>query len=146
MFEVIKGVIYSGGYKLSELRHKIQKLYVLGDLTEEQMEELLVMASTGISADAERPELLSIVKNLSERLNAVEERLKALEGGNTETDTEATDHPAWKPWDGVSADYQNGAVVSHNGELWESVFGGQNVWEPGTAGTEGLWVKYTPKA
>ena len=57
---------------------------------------------------------------------------------------EEPEYPEWKPWDGISKDYQKGAIVSHNGELWESVYDGQNVWQPGAPGTENMWVKYTP--
>ena len=138
MYEVIKSVIAAGGYKLAEIQHKVKKLYILGDITEEQMDELLTMASAGVSADAERPENLELIRNLAERVTALESRVAALEG--TEDGGDAEEHPAWKPWDGISTDYPQGTVVSHNGQLWESVFAGQNVWEPGTAGTESLWV------
>lgn len=138
MYEILKSVISAGGYKLIEIQHKVKKLYVYGDLTEEQADELLAMASNGVSTDAERPETLALIHTLSEEIKALEARVKALEGGGGEEPTIAE----WKPWDGLSNDYQKGAVVSHNGELLESVFDGQNVWEPGTVGTENMWVKY----
>ena len=138
MYEVIKSVIAAGGYKLAEIQHKVKKLYVLGDITEEQMDELLSLAAGGVSTDAERPENLELIRNLAERVTTLESRVKALEG--EESDVPA--YPAWKPWDGISKDYQQGAIVSHNGQLWESVFAGQNVWEPGTAGTETMWIAF----
>ena len=139
MFNVIKGVISAGGYKLTDIQHKIKKLYMLGDITEAEMDELLALASGGVSVDAERPETLALIHSLAEEIEDLKERVKALEGGE---DDPAEDYPSWKPWDGISKDYQPGAIVSHNGELWESVFNGQNVWEPGTAGTDAMWVKY----
>lgn len=140
MYDVLKSVISAGGYKLAEIQHKVKKLFVLGDLTEEQMDELLTMASVGVSVDAERPETLKMIHTLSTEIEALKERVKALEG-NTDTEEGAT-YPNWKPWDGISADYQYGAIVSHNEELWISKFNGQNVWEPGASGTESLWAKY----
>lgn len=137
MYEVIKSVIAAGGYKLAQIQHKVKKLYILGDLSEEQMDELLSLASGGVSTDAERPENLELIRNLAEKVAALERRVAALEGtedGSTE------EYPAWKAWDGISMDYLQGAVVSHNGQLWESVFAGQNVWKPGTAGTESMWI------
>ena len=147
MYDIFKSRISAGGYKLADIQYRIKKLYTWGDLTEEQADELLAMASSGVSADAERPETLEMFQSLSDRISAVEAIVKALTGGNDEGgtgdgDTENPAYPAWKPWDGISTDYQNGAVVSHNGELWQSVFSGQNVWEPGAPGTESLWVKY----
>lgn len=140
MYEIIKNVISAGGYKLAEIQHKVKKLYILGDLTEEQADELLAMAAAGVSTDAERPEVLEMLRSLSSRIDAHDKRLTALEGGPAEPDEPATPE-AWAPWDGVSDKYQPGAVVIHNGQLWRSIYNGQNVWEPGTAGTEALWEK-----
>lgn len=140
MYEVLKSVISSGGYKLAEIQYKIKKFFALGDLTEAQTDELLAMASGGVSTDAERPETLKLINTLAGKIEALTARVKALEGGNADSGDEQTGHPEWKPWDGISKDYQHGAIVSHNGQLWMSVFNGQNVWEPGAPGTENLWV------
>ena len=140
MYEIVKSVITAGDYKLADIQHKVKKLFVMGDLTEEQADELLAMASQGVSVDAERPETLQMIQTLAGEIKTLKERVTALEGGK---DEEEAVYPAWKAWDGLSTDYQKGAIVSHNGELWQSVFNGQNVWEPGAVGTESLWVKYT---
>lgn len=140
MFEIIRSIISAGGYKLADIRSKAIKLYAIGELTGEQLDELLALASAGVSTDAERPEILNMLQSLGERISALEVRLAALEGGETAPDT--GEYPAWKPWDGISADYQQGAIVSHNGQLWVSQHPGQNVWEPGAPGTEELWVAY----
>ena len=139
MFNVIKSAIEAGGYKLSEMQQKIRKFYMMGNLTEAEMDELLLMASAGISADAERPETIRLIQTLAEELEALKVRVSALEGG--EEPVQPT-YPEWKPWDGISKNYQRGDIVSHNGKLWESVFDGQNVWEPGAVGTEALWVEF----
>ena len=135
MYEIIKSVIAAGGYKLTEIQHKIKKLYIMGDLTEDQTDELLKMASEGISPDAERPEVMAMLQSLADRIAALEATQTPGEGSGTEQ------IEAWKPWDGISDKYQKGAVVSHNGITWESMFNEQNVWEPGATGTEALWVK-----
>ena len=138
MFNLIKSVISAGGYKLTEIRRRIKKLYLLGDITESEMDELLALAAAGASADAERPELLTMLRRIASDMDALKVRLDALEGKQDET----VSHPLWKPWDGITQDYQYGAVVSHNGTLWESVFNGQNVWEPGVSG-ENFWKSYS---
>lgn len=38
--------------------------------------------------------------------------------------------------------YMKGDKVTHNGKTWESLVD-NNVWEPGVAGTETLWVEVT---
>ena len=141
MYDVLKTVISRGGYKLDEIQYKIKKLYALGDLTEEQLDELLTLSQGNVSADAERPETLAMLQELAARVEAVEKKLTAQE----DNETEQPEYEAWVAWDGISDKYQSDAIVSHNGKLWQSVFNGQNVWEPGAAGTENLWMEYTPE-
>ena len=147
MYNVIKSVVASGGFKLADIQHKIKKLYALGDLTEAQMDELLQAAAGGASANAERPETIALLVAMSSRLDSIEERLDALEGVSAETPDEGESddiqYPEWKAWDGISTDYQPDTIVSHNGKLWQSTFAGQNVWEPGAVGIDDrFWVEY----
>lgn len=151
MFNIIKSTISAGGYKLTDIMHKIKKMYILGDLTEAQMDELLAMASGGVSPDAERPETLAMIQTIAAEIEALKARVKALEGDepaepDNPDEPDVPEYPEWKPWDGIRKDYQYGAIVSHNGELWLSNYSGQNVWEPGAPGTEAMWVKYNPEA
>lgn len=144
MYNIIKSVISAGCYRLAEMQHKIKKLYVTGDLTEGQADELCLLASGGASADAERPAELTMIGKLAERLDVLEERVSALEGGsNSDGAGSGAGYPEWEAWDGISSDYAEGAVVSYGGVLWKSVFKGQNVWEPGAPGAEAFWVKYS---
>lgn len=146
MYNILKNLIPAGGYKLTDMQHKIKKLYLTGDLDEAQMDELLAMAAGGVSVDAERPETLAMIQSLAAKIEALEGRILALENGETSGGSdseETTEYPAWKPWDGISNNYQHGSIVAHKDKLWESAFAGQNVWEPGTPGTENLWVVYT---
>jgi hypothetical protein len=137
MYNVLKSVISAGGFKLADIQYKVKKLYVTGDLSEDQMDELMRLASVGVSPDAERPEVLEMLRGLDERIKALEEKMKD-QSGETE---EPAEYEQWQPWDGISNKYQNGAIVIHNGVVYESYFAGQNVWEPGAVGTENLWVK-----
>lgn len=137
MYEIIKQVILNGGYKLNDMQGKIKRMYVRGDLTEDQMDELLVMVNGGANPNAERPDTLEMLKSISARLDKVEARLNALENSGTQPE----EYPAWAVWDGISNNYQPGAIVTHSGKLWQSVYPGQNVWEPGVVGA-GFWEVY----
>lgn len=132
MYDILKSVISAGDYKLAEIQHKIKKLFALGDLTEEQLDELVALSQKNAVADAERPEILQMLRRISDRVAALE--------GNATPDS-GDEHEIWTPWDGISDQYQPGAIVSHNGKLWKSTFAGQNVWEPGAVGTESLWLE-----
>lgn len=144
MHKILESVISTGGYKLAEIQHKIKKMYLLGDLTEEQMDELLSKAAGGVSPDAERPEVMQMIHTLAEKISTLDARVKILEGKPDEPDVPEGDYPAWEPWDGISDDYQHGAIVAHKGKVWISTFLGQNVWEPGTV-DEQFWKEYNPK-
>lgn len=133
MFNIIKTAIANGGYKLADIRDKIQRMYVRGMLTEAQMQELLDMASNNVSAEAERPDVLEMLRSLSERVEALE---------NQKGEDSPDEYEAWMPWDGISDKYQYGAIVRDEGKLWISTFRGQNVWRPGTPGTESIWAEY----
>ena len=49
--------------------------------------------------------------------------------------------PEWVLPDSTNP-YMKGDKVTHNGKTWESLID-NNVWEPGTAGTETLWTEVT---
>ena len=140
MYDIIKSVIYAGNYKLADIQYKIKKLYATGDLSDAQMDELMLLAAEGVSTDAERPEPLAMIRILSERIDALEARLNAMsddaETEEPETGEDIVEHPAWEPWDGISNKYQPGDIVTHNGKVWESTYAGQNVWEPGATGID----------
>lgn len=144
MKKIIKTVIASGGYKLADMQNKIRKLYAMGSLSEADMNELLTLAANGVSVEAERPEAVQLVLQLAESIAELDERVRVLEGNPDIPDepVEPGEYPAWKPWNGISNDYQPGAIVKHNGKVWISTFSGQNVWEPGTVG-EQFWAEYT---
>lgn len=143
MYKIMQSVIHAGGFKLEDMRHKVNKMYIQGELTEEQADQLLAQAEQGATPDAERPELLQIVRNLSAKVDALAAEVAALKavGGTNAPDTEATEYEPWTPWDGISSDYQPGAIVKHNGKIWISTYAGQNVWEPGVVGV-GFWEEY----
>ncbi|MBQ9166124.1 MAG: hypothetical protein IJX71_04285 [Oscillospiraceae bacterium] len=134
MYNTLSNLITYQEYTLPEITKRINTMYCLGQLDDAQREELQKLAVEHLSIETERPEWAEIAQNLAQRVTALE-ALHAV--------PDTADYPQWKKWDGISTDYQKGAVVSHNGKLWESVYSGQNVWEPGTLGTESMWVEYT---
>ena len=149
MYDEIWSIIQGGDYRLEELSYKIDVLWLAGQLTKDQRDNLRALAQEQAKPDSERPALEARLETLAAQLAALTDRVAALEQGGTGEEPggggqEEPDYPDWQPWDGISKDYQYGAIVRHNGQLWQSPFRGQNVWEPGVLGTEALWVKYTP--
>lgn len=55
----------------------------------------------------------------------------------TEDANDPSGAPEWEP-PSNEVTYPKGAVVRHNGKVWESLVD-NNVWEPGASGTETVW-------
>lgn len=141
----LQNVINSKNYKLLDVQRKIKELWASGDLADEDKNELLAQAESNLNPEAERPEIMEMLKKLSDRIAALEAKHAAGDEGNDgEENTENI--PAWKPWDGISKDYVYGAKVAHKGKIWISKFQGQNTWEPGVVGTENLWIEWADEA
>ena len=98
MFEIVKNVIKSGRYELTELLGKIDTLWVQGDLTDEQRDELVGLARG--SADIENS--VDIIGKLAE----LEARITALENPGEETE----EYPAYI----VGKWYYNGDKITYN--------------------------------
>lgn len=144
MFILMKNTINSGNYKFLDLQQRIARLYAMGNISEDELNDLMTMAVEKANPETERPETLVLIQNLSAKVEALTVRVKMMEGSDTAGGTEGDvdEYPAWEPWDGLSDHYQPGAIVSHNGQLWESVYSGQNVWEPGVV-DQRFWIPYT---
>lgn len=143
MYNVLKSIIRRGNYKLNDILHRIKQMHLLGELTEEQMFELMEMANTKANSEWERPEILQMLRTLSDRVDALAKEVSALKAGpdSTEPDAEPIEYEDWTPWDGISNKYQPGSIVRHTGKLWISTFEGQNVWEPGVV-DDRFWKEY----
>lgn len=137
MYDMILRIITSGDYKLPDITNKINTMWITGNLTDDQRDNLLSQAAEHLDPETERPENLEMLEKLATRVTDLEKRMSKLEGKS-----ENTGYPEWVPWDGLSDNYQYGDIVAHNGKIWKSTYNGQNVWEPGTVGTESLWVEY----
>ena len=72
MFEVIKNVINSKNFELREILYKIKVMYVEGDITEEQKEELDNMARGNAKAENSYAPLQKQIDALAERVSKLE--------------------------------------------------------------------------
>lgn len=135
MFALMKSVIAAQRQPADELRRRIDVFFAQGRLSEKEKEELEALVFAHQSVDAERAGLEERYGLLALRMTALEARMAALEG------VQEAECPQWRAWDGVSEEYQPGAVVLHKGKMWKNVLEGmQNVWEPGVA-DERYWME-----
>jgi len=71
MKEFFESVIRTGNYVLSEMEERIEKLYALGKLTTDEMEELLALAAEN-ACDEKQINFTAKLKELEDRIYALE--------------------------------------------------------------------------
>ena len=62
MYEMIKSIIISGDFKVTDITNKIDVLWVSGDLTDEQRTELHQMITSHLNPGTEAPEEAELYK------------------------------------------------------------------------------------
>lgn len=135
------------GEKLTAMQDRISKAAASGMITMEEKVELDGILLSRANHNDNAPSVRDMVFALAKRVEALEAKHAVApdpEQPETPEEDNVVKYDEWKPWDGISNKYQYGAVVYHPGtdKLWESIFSGQNTWEPGTLGTERLWREY----
>jgi len=71
MKDFIESVLKTGTYVLSEMEERIQKMYILGKLTTEELEYLLTLAAEN-AKDAMQIDVTEKLKELEDRIFALE--------------------------------------------------------------------------
>lgn len=147
MANILRNVIRNGGMPLSQVNERIETMYLSGRISGEERNELTELMHAKANPENEKGDYKALYETLAAKYNELEARVKATEkalGMYAEPDAGgegAGGYPAWEPWNGISDRYQPGAVVTHNGSVWESVYTGQNVWEPGAPGIDERYWK-----
>lgn len=140
MYEIIKSVIDSGKYYLTDMLKKIDTIWIQGDITEEQKVELKTLATDNAPREEENSEIL---KRLVERIDTLEEKVATLENGGAKPEPPTDEYTEWTAYDGVNAGkYMIGAKVTHRDKKYVSLVD-NNIWEPGVFGTETVWKEVT---
>ena len=145
MYEIIKQVILSGDYELSDMLAKIKKNCVRGDITDEQETELIALARDHATPEnsyaglqTQIDELRGIVGDLVEEIEPlvkdVDAIRKALEEGGAvisepEPEPEPDKYPPYKQPTGAHDAYNTGDKITWNGEKYVCQMNGC-VWNP----------------
>lgn len=125
MYNVIKGVLNRKEFELADITKKINALWVKGNITDAQKEELLTMAQSNANV-GDSVDLLAKVTELENRVLLLEQ---ALASNDSETDTEETyDEFVVGKW------YYNGDKVAFEGKNYVCIApsGVVCVWSPST--------------
>ena len=132
MYAIIKSVINSGNYELTDMLSKIDTMWVQGSITDEQRTELTALARDKATPEATYAPLQEQVDALAVRIDALTQRVAALEGGGTERDTPATPVDEWPEFvqpTGAHDAYKIGDKITYNGQHYICKMDGC-VWTP----------------
>ena len=146
LYGIIKQVIESKDFKLSEITGRIEKRCFEGRISEEERDELLAMANQNASADKEKAAMQNQIDALFGIVRELALEIKALKDGTgeapEETPEETEEYPQWERWNGIDKiPYQTDSKCTHNGVKYISMVD-NNIWEPGAPGVyDNIWKK-----
>lgn len=132
MYAIIKSVINSGNYELTDMLSKIDTMWVQGSITDEQRTELTALARDKATPEATYAPLQEQVDALAVRIDALTQRVAALEDGSTTGDTPATLVDEWPEFvqpTGAHDAYKVGDKITYNGQHYICKMDGC-VWTP----------------
>lgn len=99
IYNDIATVIGNGGYDLTDLLHRIDVIYVSGQLTDQEREDLYVLACAGADPDDSLPDVTVRVGAVEERVSELEARVTAIEDGTmTPGSQEPPVEEEWPEW------------------------------------------------
>ena len=119
MYDIIKNVITSGSYELTDILKKIDTIWLQGTLTEEQRTELIDLART--SADPEnsyapiQKQIDTLYANMTEMgktILSLTDKVSKLDGGSV-TLPEADEYPVWVQPTGAHDAYKTGDKMTY---------------------------------
>ena len=124
MFTTFQTIINAGGYDLIDLTERIKTMYAMGELTEEEMKQLLDSAAANADQDVLLPDVSERVGALETRIAAVEERVGKLEAGGVELGEPEEPVDEWPEWvrpTSKDTQYRKGDQVTFNGHHYVCV-------------------------
>lgn len=83
MYDIIKSVIESKRYELTDMLTKIDTIWVQGDLTDEQRTELVALAQQNAQPENSYAPLQAQIDKAFEQIAALAARVAALEAGES---------------------------------------------------------------
>lgn len=125
MYEIIKNVIEKRDFDLRDILYKIAKMYIEGYITEEEKEELELLARNNAKAENSYAPLQEQIDDLYSKY---EELYKLIKTDEPENPVEE-EYPEYVQPTGAHDAYNTGAKITFKGERWEALQDGL-VWSP----------------
>lgn len=143
MYDVIKNVILNENFDLSWIILNIKKNCTRGDITDDQEEELIVLAQEHANPQNSYAPLqkqievaFSQIDSLSKTIDKLYERVRAIESESPQEPEEPVqeEYPPYVQPTGAHDAYHRGDKITFNGKKYECIApeGVAVVWDPAT--------------
>lgn len=139
MYDVIKNVILNENFDLSWIILNIKKNCTRGDITDDQEEELIVLAQEHANPQNSYAPLqqqiekaFSQIDSLSKTIDKLDERVRAIESGSSQELEEPPvedEYPEYVQPTGAHDAYNTGDKITFNGKKYTCKMNGC-VWSP----------------
>ncbi len=117
MYEIIKNVIASGKYELTDMLKKIDTIWLQGNLTDDDRAELITLAREHANPE-NTYNLQRQVENLYVTVAELAKRIVALENGTAETPVPEEPCPEYVQPTGAHDAYNTGDQITYNGSRY----------------------------
>lgn len=129
MYEIIKNVIQSKQYELTDVLRKIDTLWFEGTLTEEQRAELRESAQTNAKPENSYAPLQNQINALFANVKELAQEILALKNGGVAPEEPTEEYPEYVQPTGAHDAYKVGDKITYNGKKYECLSAGC-VWNP----------------
>ena len=129
MYKVIKDVINGKTYELTDMLKKVKTLWLEGDISDAQKEELVELARENAKPENSYAPLQNQITTLFENYKELAQEILALKNGGTLPEEETEEYPPYVQPTGAHDAYNIGDKITYNGKKYECQMNGC-VWNP----------------
>ena len=129
MYKVIKDVINGKAYELTDMLKKVKTLWLEGDISDAQKEELVELARENAKPENSYAPLQNQINTLFENYKELAQEILTLKNGGTLPEEETEEYPPYVQPTGAHDAYKVGDKITYNGKKYECVMNGC-VWTP----------------
>ena len=129
MYKVIKDVINGKAYELTDMLKKVKTLWLEGDISDAQKEELVELARENAKPENSYAPLQNQINTLFENVKELAQEILALKNGGVTPEEPTEEYPPYVQPTGAHDAYNTGDKITYNGKKYECQMNGC-VWNP----------------
>lgn len=118
MYEIIKNVINGKAYELTTMLSKIKTLWVEGDITDEQKEELVELARANAKPENSYAPLQNQIEALFANVRELAQEIAALKNGGVAPEEPTEEYPEYVSPTGAHDAYKVGDKITYYGKKY----------------------------